>query len=80
MSHHDHNMKESISAILELQRAGRSIAVVTDAGTPGISDPGSHLAAALVRENGAVLHPIPGMANRLIQRPSVFLLLSSVGI
>jgi 16S rRNA C1402 (ribose-2'-O) methylase RsmI len=38
---------------------GKSLAVVSDAGTPGICDPGAELAEALVKNN-VPLHPIPG--------------------
>lgn len=49
VSHHEHNLQSSIPRILELARSGKSIAVVSDAGTPGISDPGAQLAEALGR-------------------------------
>jgi len=49
VSHHEHNLQSSIPRILDLARSGRSIAVVSDAGTPGISDPGAQLAEALGR-------------------------------
>lgn len=57
ISHHDHNQVHSIPGVLELIRAGHSIAVVSDAGTPGISDPGTGLAAQLPE---GIAHPIPG--------------------
>jgi 16S rRNA (cytidine1402-2'-O)-methyltransferase len=40
MSFHDHNEEKASDRILELLRAGKKVAVVTDAGTPGIADPG----------------------------------------
>lgn len=49
VSHHEHNLQSSIPRILDLARSGKSIAVVSDAGTPGISDPGAQLAEALGR-------------------------------
>lgn len=49
VSHHEHNLQSSIPRILDLARSGKSIAVVSDAGTPGISDPGAQLADALGR-------------------------------
>lgn len=58
-SHHDHNQRESIDTIVQRAREGASIAVVSDAGTPGISDPGAPLAAALA-ENLIPIHPVPG--------------------
>lgn len=50
-----------IPHLLNLLREGRSIALVTDAGTPGISDPGFRLVREAVRENIPVV-PIPGPA------------------
>ena len=46
LSHHEHNLRTAIPKLLEHALAGRSVAVVSDAGTPGISDPGAELAAA----------------------------------
>lgn len=59
LSHHEHNWKSTIPKILSMVRDGKSIAVVSDAGTPGISDPGAELAEALGKA-GVALHPIPG--------------------
>lgn len=50
-----------IPHLLNLLREGRTIALVTDAGTPGISDPGFRLVREAVRENIPVV-PIPGPA------------------
>ena len=59
-SHHEHNQHQSLARIIDLvKRDKKSIAVVSDAGTPGISDPGSPLAAVLSKED-VPLHPIPG--------------------
>lgn len=58
-SHHEHNEHESIGKIVQKVREGASVAVVSDAGTPGISDPGAPLAAAMA-ENFIPIHPIPG--------------------
>ena len=59
ISHHEHNLAKAIPAIVMHAKNGKSIAVVSDAGTPGISDPGSQLAVALHKENIPV-HPVPG--------------------
>ncbi|WP_246180360.1 16S rRNA (cytidine(1402)-2'-O)-methyltransferase [Marinobacter changyiensis] len=56
---HDHNERERTDSVLDLLEKGRSIALVSDAGTPLISDPGY----VLVREarlRGLVVTPIPG--------------------
>jgi 16S rRNA (cytidine1402-2'-O)-methyltransferase len=59
VSHHDHNLAESVPRLLALLADGNSVAVVSDAGTPGISDPGLALAAACA-ERGVPVVPIPG--------------------
>jgi 16S rRNA (cytidine1402-2'-O)-methyltransferase len=59
ISHHEHNEFQSIATITSLTKAGNSVAVVSDAGSPGIADPGAALASALVKEDVA-LHPVPG--------------------
>lgn len=46
----EHSHEKMISKIIEALEAGKSISLTTDAGTPGISDPGSRLVAALVRK------------------------------
>lgn len=56
---HAHNEKERSQAVLHRLAAGCHVAYVTDAGTPGVSDPGSRL-VALVAEAGYGVAPIPG--------------------
>lgn len=48
--------------IIELLRAGKNVALVSDAGTPGINDPGGKLVELITRELGAsvTITPIPG--------------------
>jgi 16S rRNA (cytidine1402-2'-O)-methyltransferase len=55
----EHNETRESARIVERLRAGESVAVVTDAGTPGIADPGARLVNA-VREAGLPIVPIPG--------------------
>lgn len=59
VSCHEHNEAERIPEFLAAMRKGARIAVVSDAGMPGISDPGMRLAAAAI-EAGIAIHPIPG--------------------
>ncbi|CAM9990924.1 unnamed protein product [Scytosiphon promiscuus] len=59
VSHHDHNTRRRVPEIVEAAREGKSVAVVSDAGTPGISDPGMELAAACAAEGVRVV-PVPG--------------------
>ena len=58
-SHHEHNEEASLPRLIELLDAGRSIALVTDAGTPAISDPGFRLVRAAVAAGHRVV-PVPG--------------------
>ena len=66
-SHHEHNYKESIPELIQHLKAGKSIALVSDAGTPGISDPGRQLAEACLAQ-GIVIHPIPGECYAVYSR------------
>ena len=59
LSVHEHNERLRIPKVLAELKAGRAVALVTDAGTPGISDPGAQLVAA-VRKAGFRVEPIPG--------------------
>ena len=59
VSYHKYNEKERIDEILSLIRENKNIAVISDAGTPVISDPGNVLTTAL-RENGVNYTVIPG--------------------
>lgn len=59
MSHYEHNYKQVIPKAIGLLKQGLSVAVVSDAGSPGVSDPGSQLAEALVA-NDIPIHPIAG--------------------
>jgi 16S rRNA (cytidine1402-2'-O)-methyltransferase len=61
LSYHQHSKLNRVSQILELLRQGRNLALVCDAGTPGISDPGSKLIAEIIRSKiGAEIVPLPG--------------------
>ena len=61
ISFHAHNEQRQVPRLLALLQEGRSIALVTDAGTPGISDPGYSLLQALVSHDIPIV-PIPGPA------------------
>jgi len=56
---HEHNERARIEEVLSRLEAGESVALVSDAGTPTISDPGRRLLAA-AHEAGASVSPIPG--------------------
>jgi len=56
---HEHNERRAAQKILQLLAQGSSVALVSDAGTPAISDPGA-IAVALAREAGYPVVPVPG--------------------
>lgn len=56
---HEHNERAAAEKIIGWLRAGESVALVTDAGTPAISDPGARVVRA-VREAGLPVVPVPG--------------------
>jgi len=56
---HEHNETRTTAPLLDMLGRGKSLALVSDAGTPGISDPGFRLAAA-ARTAGHRVSPIPG--------------------
>jgi len=64
MAVHQHNERGSAEKIIALLQAGKSVAFVSDAGTPAVSDPGALLVQA-VRAAGLKVIPIPG-ANAAI--------------
>lgn len=56
---HDHNERDQIGPIVSRIRDGETVALVSDAGTPGISDPGHHLIGAVIDE-GLPVTAVPG--------------------
>ena len=68
ISNHRHNEEEREDGLIEKLKEGKNIAVVSDAGTPGISDPGEVIVKRAIEENIEVI-PVPGacaMINALI--------------
>jgi len=63
-SFHAHNARIRTPQLVAALQHGTSIAVVTDAGTPGISDPGAELVAACVAA-GLAVEPVPGVSAPL---------------
>lgn len=59
VSFHEHNTRTRIPQLLARLEAGAGVALVTDAGTPGISDPGGGLIEACW-EKGVTIDPVPG--------------------
>ena len=64
ISYHDHNERERAVELLKQLEGGADVAVVSDAGTPGISDPGFRLARLAIESEVRVV-PVPG-ASALI--------------
>ena len=79
ISFHEHNAKEKISDLIGFLKAGQSIAQVSDAGMPSISDPGHDLVKAAIKEEIAVV-TVPGasagisalIASGLAPQPHIF--------
>jgi 16S rRNA (cytidine1402-2'-O)-methyltransferase len=76
---HEHNERSKTPALIARLHAGESIALVSDAGTPVVSDPGTHLVAA-AHAAGIRVEPIPGAsaalaalsASGLLEREFIF--------
>ena len=64
ISYHEHNETERAAQLLERLKLGANVAIVSDAGTPGISDPGFRL-TRLAIANEITVVPVPG-ASALI--------------
>ncbi len=60
-SYHEYNKVEKAKYLIEQMQAGKNIALITDAGTPAISDPGEVL-VAMCHEAGIVVTSLPGAA------------------
>ncbi len=59
LSYHDHNEEASAKGLAARAQAGDNIAVISDAGMPGISDPGFRLVQEAI-QSGITIVPIPG--------------------
>jgi 16S rRNA (cytidine1402-2'-O)-methyltransferase len=64
ISFHEHNTKTRVPQLVTRLVGGASIALVTDAGTPGVSDPGVALVSACI-DAGLPVDPIPGVSAPL---------------
>ena len=72
LSYHQHSKIKRINLILQFLREGKDLALVCDAGTPGISDPGNELISKIIEKFGEKIEiiPIPG--------PSVITAITSI--
>ncbi len=64
VSYHDHNKERVTPGLIERLKAGQNLALVSDAGTPGVSDPGFYLVRAALEE-GLEITALPG-ANAIL--------------
>jgi 16S rRNA (cytidine1402-2'-O)-methyltransferase len=64
LSFHEHNSRARMPQLLTRLEAGEHVALVTDAGTPGVSDPGVELVTAC-RDRGITVESIPGASASL---------------
>lgn len=61
LSYHQHSKEDKTQEILRLLTQGKNLALVSDAGTPGVSDPGNELVAFLLEKKPDIrVVPIPG--------------------
>ena len=63
-SFHQHNVRSRLPQLLARLQSGTNVALVTDAGTPGVSDPGAELVDACV-EARVPVDPVPGASAPL---------------
>ena len=71
ISYHQHSSLQKIDSIVELLQKGKSLALVSDAGTPGISDPGNQLVKEVAEKLPEVsIVPVPG-ASALVALASI---------
>lgn len=64
LSFHEHNTRSRVPQLISRLEAGENVAVVTDAGTPGVSDPGLELVQAAI-DRRIPVDPIPGASAPL---------------
>ena len=64
VSYHDHNKYERTRELMPFLRNGKAVAVISDAGTPGVADPAFHLVRSAIAENLPVV-PVPGASALL---------------
>ena len=68
ISYHRHNEDVKTAELINILKSGKNIGLITDAGTPGISDPGEEIVKEAIKENIEII-PIPGacaLINALI--------------
>ena len=67
ISYHQHSKESVLEKVFQLLLEQNNLALVTDAGTPGISDPGNELIAFLLKKNPEIkIVPIPGVSAHVV--------------
>jgi len=68
LSYHQHSELKKVEHILNLLEEGKNLALVTDGGTPGISDPGNKLIEEIVKKRGKEIKiiPVPGPSALIV--------------
>ena len=67
ISYHQHSKESVLEKVFQLLLEQKNLALVTDAGTPGISDPGNELIAFLLKKNPEIkIVPIPGASAHVV--------------
>lgn len=64
ISFHAHNVRSRVQQLVDRLQAGSRVAIVSDAGTPGVSDPGLELVQAAI-SHGIAVDPVPGASAPL---------------
>ncbi len=64
LSYHSHSSQNKIEKIIDILKQGKSVALISDAGTPGISDPAYSLIQSAIKED-IQISPIPGASALL---------------
>ncbi|MDO8667677.1 MAG: ribosomal RNA small subunit methyltransferase I [bacterium] len=64
ISYHQHSNENKVSEIINLLIQGKNLALVSDAGTPGISDPGGKLVQAVLEKFGSEIYPVKSPLKR----------------
>ena len=59
-SYHDHNKEKVTTGHIQTLKSGESLALVTDAGTPGIADPAFYIVREALKEDDITIVPLPG--------------------
>ena len=60
LAYHEHNEKNSAPELIRFLKSGQTVAIVSDAGTPNVSDPGHHILSLCFQESLPVFRSLAG--------------------